>query len=72
MEIPDVRYARSGDVAIAYEVVGDGPIDIVFGRGFAGELLSMWEYPYLVWFIEQLETFSRVIMLDKRDRKSVV
>ena len=66
MEIPDVRYARSGDVAIAYEVVGDGPIDIVFARGFAGELLSMWEYPYLVWFIEQLETFSRVIMLDKR------
>src|SRR5205085_7304354 len=40
--------------------------DIVFARGFAGELLSMWEYPYLVWFIEQLETFSRVIMLDKR------
>jgi len=66
VEIPDVRYARSGDVAIAYEVVGDGPIDIVFARGFAGELLSMWEYPYLVWFIEQLETFSRVIMLDKR------
>ncbi len=66
MEIPDVRYAHSGDVAIAYQVVGDGPIDIVFARGFAGELLSMWEYPHLVSFIQQLETCSRVIMLDKR------
>jgi hypothetical protein len=33
---PDVRYARSGDVAIAYQVVGSGPIDIVFVRGIAG------------------------------------
>jgi hypothetical protein len=45
MEIPDVHYARSGDVAIAYQVVGDGPVDIVFVRGFAGDLLSTWDQP---------------------------
>lgn len=77
MEIPEIRYARSGDVAIAYQTVGEGPIDVVFARGLAGELLSMWEYPHLVWFIRELETFSRVIMLDKRgtglsDRVTVV
>jgi hypothetical protein len=33
VEIPDVKYARSGDVAIAYQVVGEGPIDLVFVRG---------------------------------------
>jgi hypothetical protein len=41
VEIPDVQYARSGDVSIAYQVVGEGPSDSVFVRGFSGELLSM-------------------------------
>ena len=40
MQIPDVQYARSGDVSIAYQVVGEGPTDIVFYRGTAGDLLS--------------------------------
>jgi hypothetical protein len=47
VEIPDVQYARSGDVAVAYQVVGDGPTDIVFARGLSGELLSMWEHPLI-------------------------
>ena len=42
MGIPDVSYARSGDVAIAYQVIGDGSPDIVFVRGTAGDLLSTW------------------------------
>jgi hypothetical protein len=42
---PDVSYARSGDVAIAYQVVGSGPVDIVFVRGIAGDLLSTWDQP---------------------------
>ena len=66
MELPDVRYARSGDVAIAYQVVGDAAVDLVFVRGFAGDLLSAWEQPMLVRFIEDLAGFARVIMLDKR------
>ena len=41
MDVPDVSYARSGDVAIAYQVVGDGPTDIVFVRGTLADLLGL-------------------------------
>ena len=63
---PDVSYARSGDVAIAYQVVGSGPTDIVFVRGITGDLLSTWEQPLLVRHVEGLAAFGRVLMLDKR------
>jgi class 3 adenylate cyclase len=63
---PDVSYARSGDVAIAYQVVGSGPTDIVFVRGITGDLLSTWEQPLLVRHVEGLAVFGRVLMLDKR------
>lgn len=63
---PDVSYARSGDVAIAYQLVGDGPTDIVFLRGITGDLLSTWEQPLLVRHVEGLASSGRVIMLDRR------
>ena len=63
---PDVSYARSGDVAIAYQIVGSGPLDIVFVRGITGDLLSTWEQPLLVRHVEGLAAHSRVLMLDKR------
>jgi pimeloyl-ACP methyl ester carboxylesterase len=66
VEPADVFYARSGDVAIAYQVVGEGPVDIVFVRGFAGDILSIWEQPLLVRFLAGLASFSRVILIDKR------
>ena len=66
MRLPDVRYARSGDVAIAYQVIGEGPPDLVFARGFAGDLVSTWEQPLLARHVEGLASFSRVLMLDKR------
>jgi class 3 adenylate cyclase len=66
VEIPDVQYARSGDVAIAYQVVGDGTIDLVFFRGTTGDVLSTWDQPLLVRHVEGLAAFSRVLMLDKR------
>ena len=66
MEIPDVQYARSGDVAIAYQTIGDGPVDLVFVRGFAGDLLSVWEQPLLVRFVEELASFTRLTLIDKR------
>jgi class 3 adenylate cyclase/pimeloyl-ACP methyl ester carboxylesterase len=66
VKIPDVRYARSGDVAIAYQVIGEGPPDLVFARGFAGDLVSTWEQPLLARHVEGLASFSRVLMLDKR------
>src|SRR5712691_2254788 len=63
---PDVSYARSGDVAIAYQVVGVGSPDIVFVRGLTGDLLSTWEQPLLVRHVEGLAACGRVLMLDKR------
>ena len=66
MEIPDVQYARSGDVAIAYQVVGDGPMDFVWFRGMAGDLLSSWDQPRLIRHAHGLSEFGRVLMLDKR------
>jgi class 3 adenylate cyclase len=63
---PEVSYARSGDVAIAYQVVGEGPPDIVFVRGITGDLLSTWEQPLLVRHVEGLAACGRVLMLDKR------
>jgi pimeloyl-ACP methyl ester carboxylesterase len=66
VNLPDVAYARSGDVAIAYQLVGDAPMDIVFLRAITGDLVSTWEQPLLVRHVEGLASFGRVIMLDKR------
>jgi class 3 adenylate cyclase len=63
---PEVSYARSGDVAIAYQVVGTGPPDLVFVRGMTGDLVSTWEQPLLVRHVEGLAESARVLMLDKR------
>jgi len=66
MHPPEVSYARSGDVAIAYQVVGTGPPDLVFVRGTTGDLVSTWEQPLLVRHVEGLAESARVLMLDKR------
>jgi len=63
---PEVSYARSGEVAVAYQLVGAGPPDLVFVRGIAGDLLSTWDQPLLVRHVEGLATHGRVLMLDKR------
>lgn len=63
---PEVSYARSGEVAVAYQLVGTGPPDLVFVRGIAGDLLSTWEQPLLVRHVEGLASLGRVLMLDKR------
>jgi hypothetical protein len=47
-EMLDVQYARSGDVAIAYQVVGEGPLDVVFVRGTLADLLAAWDQPLFV------------------------
>lgn len=66
VDAPDVQYARSGEVAIAYQVFGDGPVDLVFARGFAGDLSTTWEQPLLVRQLESFAAMARVLMLDKR------
>src|ERR1041385_3974233 len=63
--VPDVRYARSGDVAIAYQVIGEGPLDLVFVP-FFGNIRWAWEQPLFARFFEELASFSRLILFDKR------
>ena len=62
----EVQYARSGDVNIAYQVVGDGPIDLVLVSGFVSHLEIDWEDRQSAHFLERLASFSRLIRFDKR------
>jgi pimeloyl-ACP methyl ester carboxylesterase len=66
MEAPETRYAKSGDVNIAYSVSGDGRFDLVFVPGFVGHLELEWQLHGFVPFLEQLSSFSRLIRFDKR------
>jgi pimeloyl-ACP methyl ester carboxylesterase len=63
---PETHYARSGDVCIAYQVTGKGPIDIVWAPGATTHLDLMWEWPPMARFIEGFSAFSRLIRFDKR------
>jgi pimeloyl-ACP methyl ester carboxylesterase len=66
VERSETRYARSGEVSIAYQVVGDGPFDLVYVPGFVSNIELMWEEPGLARFLERLASFSRLILFDKR------
>jgi len=63
---PQTRYAKSGEVNIAYQVVGEGPFDLVFVPGFVSHLDLQWADPRIARFLEKLASFSRLIMFDKR------
>jgi class 3 adenylate cyclase/pimeloyl-ACP methyl ester carboxylesterase len=64
--VPATHYAKSGDVHIAYQVVGDGPIDLVLVHGWISHLEYQWEDPALARFLNRLASFSRLIVFDKR------
>ena len=66
MSPPTTRYAKSGDTSIAYQVVGDGAIDLVLVLGYATHLEIQWESPPLARFLERISSFSRLIVFDKR------
>lgn len=61
-----VNYARSGDINIAYQVVGKGPRDLVYIPGFVSNLEHYWDEPRSARFLERLASFSRLIWFDKR------
>lgn len=63
---PDTQYARSGEVNIAYQVVGDGPLDLVFVMGWVSHLEYFWAEPSFARFLRRLASFSRLILFDKR------
>jgi class 3 adenylate cyclase/alpha-beta hydrolase superfamily lysophospholipase len=66
MPVPVTRYAKSGDVHVAYQVFGSGPIDLVFIPGFVSHLENYWEHPDLARWLLRLGRFARVVMFDKR------
>ena len=66
MEPPETRYARSGDVSIAYQVLGDGPFDLVHVPGFVSHVELSWNVPGQAEFARRLASFSRLIRFDKR------
>jgi pimeloyl-ACP methyl ester carboxylesterase/DNA-binding winged helix-turn-helix (wHTH) protein len=63
---PPTHYAQSGDVSIAYQVLGDGPIDLVFVMGWVSHLDYFWREPTFARFLTRLASFSRLILFDKR------
>jgi pimeloyl-ACP methyl ester carboxylesterase len=66
VKVPDVQYATSGDVNIAYQVTGEGPFDLVFVPGYVTHLELHWAIPSFAPFLERLSSFSRLIRFDKR------
>ena len=63
---PETMYARSGDVNIAYQVIGDAPLDLVFVMGWVSHLEYFWQEPSFARFLMRLASFSRLILFDKR------
>ena len=66
MAIPKTRYAKSGDINIAYQVIGDGPTDVLFVPGFVSHLDLAWEDPLYAEWMTRLSGFCRLILIDKR------
>ncbi|HEX8176240.1 MAG TPA: alpha/beta fold hydrolase [Pyrinomonadaceae bacterium] len=64
--VPETMYARSGDVNIAYQVIGDAPLDLVFVMGWVSHMEYFWREPAFARFLLRLASFSRLILFDKR------
>jgi pimeloyl-ACP methyl ester carboxylesterase/class 3 adenylate cyclase len=65
-QVPETRYVKSGDVHIAYQVVGSGPLDLVFVPGFVSNIEANWTNAARAGFFRRLASFSRLILFDKR------
>jgi class 3 adenylate cyclase len=63
---PETRYARSGEIHIAYQVVGEGPIDLVFVPSWISQVEHYWEEPAVARYFNRMASFSRLIMFDRR------
>jgi len=65
-QTPETHYAKSGDVSIAYQVLGSALIDLVFVHGFIQNLALVWDLPPLARYFRRLASFSRLILFDRR------
>jgi len=69
VEIPETRYAKAPDgTSIAYQVVGDGPVDLVYSPGLWSNIELMWELPQWEHFLRRLASFSRLVVFDMGSR----
>ena len=66
MERPETLYAWNGDDALAYQLVGEGPVDLVYLQGFGSNVIVNWEHPAFARFARELASFSRLIVTDRR------
>ena len=66
MNRPRTHYARSGEVFIAYQVFGSGPVDLVFIPSWVSQIEQSWEHPAFVRMVERMSSFARVILFDRR------
>src|SRR5438034_8330092 len=64
--LPQTRYASLGGADIAYQVLGEGPLDLVYANGLTEHIDVQWEHPLMPRFLERLASFSRLIMFDRR------
>ena len=65
-QIPETKYARSGDLHIAYQVLGDGPFDVVESPGWISHMEYQWEQPLLAHFLRRPASYARLVLFDKR------
>ena len=66
MASPQTRYAKAGDVHVAYQVVGEGPPDLVLVSTWFSHVEARWDFPGFAYYLRRLASFSRVISFDKR------
>jgi class 3 adenylate cyclase/pimeloyl-ACP methyl ester carboxylesterase len=66
METPEVQFARIGDDLVAYQTLGDGPLDLIFMMGWVHNVETLWELPATARFFRRLSMFSRLILFDRR------
>jgi class 3 adenylate cyclase len=66
VEVPDVRYVRNGDVALAYQLFGDGPVELVYMPQWINNLELAWSNPLFARFLHRLASFGRVVFVDRR------
>ena len=66
VRVPQTRYTKSGEVQIAYQVVGEGPPDLVLVPGWVSNVDEVWDNPLAQGILERLSSFCRVVLFDKR------
>ena len=66
VEAPATRYALNGDTSIAYQVFGEGDVDLLLVTGPGSHLEVQWEYPLMARFLSRVGRIGRVVMFDRR------